>query len=289
MKNMIKKLSADLYQQMKADLDDLKGSGIPKSQMLRDAILIVQKYLDELKALVDANPFLGEEEEIWFFKIEKPRFYRWLIFYTELFAIDNTKPIIGKEEIKEHYNDQMRYINRFFRSHEFHYQYFRLDSNELDRLYFIRGASPLKTEMSLIPRVDPSFGTGHEFLFSNFRAYEMLQRYLSDQLTSDVGIGLENQSSEQKGKKFAWTGDQVNLIEMIYGLWLTGQFNNGKADLSDIVAVLQNVFQVNLGQYFRRFSEIKQRKGMSKTRFLDQMRDALQKKIFDWEGGIAEK
>ncbi|QIL40630.1 hypothetical protein G7074_15970 [Pedobacter sp. HDW13] len=286
---MIKKLSADLYQQMKADLDDLKGSAIPKIQMLKDAILIVQKYLDELKVLVDANPFLGEEEEIWFFKIEKPRFYRWLIFYTELFAIDSTKPIIGKEEIKEHYNDQMRYINRFFRSHEFHYQYFRLDSNELDRLYFIRGASPLKTEMSLVPRVDPSFGTGHEFLFSNFRAYEMLQRYLSDQLTSDVGIGLENQSSEQKGKKFAWTGDQINLIEMIYGLWLTGQFNNGKADLSDIVAVLQNVFQVNLGQYFRRFSEIKQRKGMSKTRFLDQMRDALQKKIFDWEGGIAKK
>src|SRR5689334_14011982 len=101
MKNMIRKLSADLYQQMKAEFEDLNNSTMPKNQMLKDAILIVQKYLAQLKALVEANPFKGEEEEIWFFKTEKPRFYRWLIFYTELFAIDNTKPVTGEKGIKE--------------------------------------------------------------------------------------------------------------------------------------------------------------------------------------------
>ena len=282
---MIRKLSADLYQQMKADLEDLKGGTIPKSQMLKDAILIVQKYLDELKVLVNANPFLDEEEEIWFFKIEKPRFYRWLIFYTELFAIDNTKPMIGEEELKEHYNDQMRYINRFFRSHEFHYQYFRMDGEELDRLYFLRGATSDKLDMNLVPRVDPSFGTGHEYLFSNFKAYEMLQRYLSKQLTFGIDGHIEN----KKNKKLTWTGERVDLIELIYGLWLTGQFNNGEAGLRTIAEVFQGMFDLDLNRYASRFSQIKQRKRMSKTKFLDQMRDALQKQIYDWEGEIAGK
>lgn len=282
---MIRKLSADLYQQMKADLEDLNNSTLPKNQILKDAILIVQKYLAQLKALVDANPFKCEEEEIWFFKTEKPRFYRWLIFYTELFAIDNTKPIRGEKALKEHYDDQMRYINRFFRLHEFHYQYFRLDSEELDRLYFLRGSTSSKLEMSLVPRVDPSFGTGHEYLFSSFKAYEMLQRYLSDQLT----FGKDGRIGNKRNKKLTWTGEIVDMIELIYGLWLTGQFNGGKAGLSAIAEVFQRMFEVDLNRYASKFSQIKQRKGMSKTKFLDQMRDALQKQIYDWEGEVAGK
>lgn len=282
---MIRKLSADLYQQMKADLEDLNNSTMPKNQMLKDAILIVQKYLAQLKALVEANSFKDEEEEIWFFKTEKPRFYRWLIFYTELFAIDNTKPVTGEKGIKEHYNDQMRYINRFFRLHEFHYQYFRMDSEELDRLYFLRGTTSSNLDMSLVPRVDPSFGTGHEYLFSNFKAYEMLQRYLSDQLT----FGKDGRIGNKRNKKLAWTGEIVDMIELIYGLWLTGQFNGGKAGLSAIAEVFQRMFDVDLNRYASKFSQIKQRKGMSKTKFLDQMRDALQKQIYDWEGDVAGK
>jgi len=282
---MIKKLSADLYQQMKADLEDLNNSTVPKNQMLKDAILIVQKYLDQLKALVDANPFSCEEEEIWFFKTEKPRFYRWLIFYTELFAIDNTKPIRGEKALKEHYNDQMRYINRFFRSHEFHYQYFRMDSKDLDRLYFLRGMASSRLDMSLVPKVDPSFGTGHEYLFSNFKAYEMLQRHLSEQLT----FGTAGNIGNKKNKKLVWTGDGVDLIELIYGLWLTGQFNDGEAGLRSIAEAFEGMFEVDLNRYASRFSQIKQRKGMSKTKFLDQMRDALQKQIYDWEGEVTGK
>lgn len=277
---MIKKLSADLYQQMKADLEDLNNSTVSKKQMLKDAIFIVQKYLDQLKALLEANPFEDEEEEIWFFKTEKPRFYRWLIFYTELFAIDNTKPIRGEKALKEHYDDQMRYINRFFRSHEFHYQYFRLDSKELDRLYFLRGTHSSKLDMSLVPRVDPSFGTGHEYLFSNFKAYEMLQRYLGDQLT----FGINDHIGSKRNKKLAWTGEVVDMIELIYGLWLSGQFNDGKAGLRAIAEAFQQMFEVDLKRYASKFSQIKQRKGMSKTKFLDQMRDALQKQIYNWEG-----
>lgn len=50
------------------------------------------------------------------------------------------------------------------------------------------------------------------------------------------------------------------------------QVNGGDVDLSDLMDVLEVCFQVNLSRYFRGFTEIKRRKSISKTKFLDQMR-----------------
>lgn len=50
-------------------------------------------------------------------------------------------------------------------------------------------------------------------------------------------------------------------------------------NLSDLMDVFEVCFQVNLSRYFRRFTEIKLRKSISKTKFLDQMREAVNKRI----------
>jgi hypothetical protein len=85
----------------------------------------------------------------------------------------------------------------------------------------------------------------------------------------------------KKGRETQWTGDSCNLVELVYGVYEMRQVNNGEVDLSDLMDVFEQVFQVNLSRYFRRFTEIKRRKTISKTRFLDQMRDAVNKRIDD--------
>jgi hypothetical protein len=287
--DMMKKRSANLYEKMKTGLEELKEEGLPKQEMLKKAVLTVQQYLDELKELVDRYSFANEGEEIWFFKSEKPRFYRWLIFYSELLNIDSTKPLGKGEKIKGHYREQMRYINRFYRSHEFQYQYYRLGTDQLDHLFFLRGASSTDLRLSSVPQVDPSFGTGHEYLFSRFRAGEMLQKHLSDLIASEQIPRVTDARGNLDKGRLKWTGESLNLIEVLYGLYSTGQINNGKVELSEVAAAFEYVFQVNLNRYFRRFAEIKQRKGMSKTRFLDEMREALLKKIDESDAFRPEK
>jgi hypothetical protein len=286
---MLKKRTANLYEKMKAALEKLKEEGLPKTEMLKRSVLAVQQHLDELKELVDRYSFTDEDEEIWFFKSEKPRFYRWLIFYSELLNIDSTKPLGKDEKIKGHYREQMRYINRFYRSHEFQYQYYRLGTDELDRLFFLRGASSKDLRLSSVPQVDPSFGTGHEYLFSRFRACEMLQKHLGDLIACEQNPKVTDASGNLNRGRLKWTGESLNLIEVLYGLYSTGQINNGKVELSEVAAAFEYVFQVNLNRYFRRFAEIKQRKGMSKTRFLDEMREALLKKIDESDAFRPEK
>ncbi|WP_235526114.1 RteC domain-containing protein [Pedobacter sp. Leaf216] len=269
---------------MEKDLEMLKRDRLSKSMMLKQAMLTVQQYLDDLRGFVEHYQFTDKEEEIWFFKVEKPRFARWLIFYSELLNIDTTKPLGINNKLKDHYNEQIRYINRFYRTHEFQYQYYRLGTDELDHLFFLRGASSKDIRLSSVPRVDPSFGTGHEYLFSRFMAFEMLQGHLNDLMVDQHhSLGSRQPANFDTGK-LKWTGESLNLIEIVYGLYSTGQINNGKTELSEIAEVFQRVFQVNLNRYYRRFVEIKQRKGMSKTRFLDEMREALRKKIDDANG-----
>ncbi|WP_316824740.1 RteC domain-containing protein [Pedobacter miscanthi] len=274
---MIKKLSSALYTKMKAELEKFNDDQMDKMDMLKNAVLTVHRYLDELKQIIEKYPFADEDEEIWFFKTEKPMFYRWLIFYTELLNIDSTRPLGEGKRLNDHYREQVRYINRFLRSHEFQYQYFRLGNDELDHLFFLRGASSKDIRLSSVPTVDPSFGTGHEYLFSKFRACELLQDYLKRKLSARKGLTAENAVVGKARMK--WTGESLNLIEILYALHGSGQINNGRVELSEIAAAFQQLFQVNLSRYFRRFAEIKQRKGMSKTRFLDQMREVLIKKI----------
>jgi hypothetical protein len=67
---------------------------------------------------------------------------------------------------------------------------------------------------------------------------------------------------------------QRRCFELIYGIFDCEQVNRGNVDLSDLMDVLEQVFQINLSRYFRRFTEIKRRKSMSKRRFLDEMRNA---------------
>ena len=90
----------------------------------------------------------------------------------------------------------------------------------------------------------------------------------------------------KKGKALRWTGDSCNLIELVYGIFDCRQVNDGEVDLSDLMDVFEQCFQINLSRYFRRFTEIKRRKSMSKTRFLDEMARMVNKRIDDGDAYV---
>jgi hypothetical protein len=87
------------------------------------------------------------------------------------------------------------------------------------------------------------------------------------------------QNLPDDGIEIKWTGDVINVIELAYGLWLTGQINNGNASLNQIVRWLEKNLSVSIGIAQRKFSEISRRKRISITKYLDQMKDAIIRKI----------
>jgi len=86
---------------------------------------------------------------------------------------------------------------------------------------------------------------------------------------------LTSTSTEQ----MRWTGDTINLAELGYGLYCTGQLNNGAAGISQIFRWLEEKLQVSIGIPAKRFAAIRGRKRLSQTKYMDEMKDSILKKI----------
>ena len=254
-------------------------------ERMREELAAVRTVMEELRKMVGENGFASQAEEIDFFKQVKPRFYMLMVLSAERYGFEMARPMRKGKKRERFYLGQLDYIERFFRRHEFLYQYYRLGSLEMDALYFVRGYQPFGVLTADLPPLDPGFSTIGDYLFAKFMALEKLREIvlLEMEVPSVAGTGVVR---SKKGKALRWTGDSCNLIELVYGIFDCRQVNDGEVDLSDLMDVFEQCFQINLSRYFRRFTEIKRRKSMSKTRFLDEMARVVNKRIDDGDAYV---
>jgi hypothetical protein len=91
---------------------------------------------------------------------------------------------------------------------------------------------------------------------------------------------IEFQTKEEVLYNFNWSATKVDLIELIYALQCSGTINNGNSDIKKIAKACEQLFNIDLGNYYRTFSDIRSRK-MSQTKFIDKLKDSLLNKIID--------
>ncbi|TCD08605.1 hypothetical protein EZ449_12255 [Pedobacter frigidisoli] len=251
---------------------------MPALERMRGELAAVRLALNKLKDVVGASGFGSQSEEVEFFKAVKPKFYSLLVLSAERYGFENARPLRSGKSRERFYEGQLDYISRFFHQHEFLYQYYRMGAVELDSLYFVRGAEEVGLIGGDLPALDPSFSTVGDYLFSKFMALEKLREIVLSEMEVP-SLGGTGVVRSKKGRELRWTGDSCNLIELVYGIFDCRQVNDGEVDLSDLMDVFEQCFQINLSRYFRRFTEIKRRKSMSKTRFLDEMARMVNKRI----------
>lgn len=270
---------------LKEDIDHFNDLGTTAVQRLAGVLNAIQEAVKELKIYVATNPFINYSEEIHFFKYEKPKFFAERLFALEVFTVESNKPLSDELLLKAYYESELRVIKRFFDQHRFLHQYYLLDGSEMDETYFTRGGEPSLLFLPDMRETDPAFSTAGDFLFAKFIAMERLQEYLIAQLYSPENTSIYQ--FKRRGKALKWTGEKSNLIEVAYGLFETGQLNDGEAKISDIIEWLEDTLDINLSRYYRRFTEIKMRKVISPTKYLEEMREALLKRIEEgdaWKG-----
>ncbi|UOE47842.1 RteC domain-containing protein [Mucilaginibacter sp. SMC90] len=249
-------------------------------KLLNAALAVISSTVEDLRAVIAISHPSGEEE-VEFFKVIKPRVLAYQFFYTALFKLESGKPVGPPELIREYYHKKLLQGAAYFNEHRFYYDYYRFGSNDLDQYLFIRGASlPLIPFAELGPP-DKSFSTLLDYTFARFISIEMLSDYISEKLgySDNQKLFNSNVHSEKKQRKMRWTGETVNLVEIAYGIWLTGQINNGSATITDIFYWLEDNLQVSIGKPHRRWLDISKRKRISPTRFINQMEAEINNRI----------
>ncbi len=76
-----------------------------------------------------------------------------------------------------------------------------------------------------------------------------------------------------------WTGNAIDLVELIYGIYEMGCINNGEMPLKQLAPLLYRIFGVEAKDCYRFYIDIKRRKTISHTHFLEQMQERLNERI----------
>jgi hypothetical protein len=278
---MIQEISIRLLKQLEEDLEQACFQIKDPLQRWTTTLKITREALKRLRAHISDLKFKDKSEEIPIFKYIKPSFYQWQIYYTELYNIETNLPHGNAEKQADFLEQELLYIDRFFRKYAFLYQYYKLNATELDNLYFVRGAEMQSILLPEVPDLDPEFSTSCDYLFSKFKAFEALKDWLLERLlllkkkhidpqllTGSLHVGDMN-----------WTGDTIDLAEVGLGFYHTGKLNNGTAGLGEIFRWLEEIFHVNIGVPAKRFAELRKRKRLSRTRYLNEMRNSLNLKM----------
>jgi hypothetical protein len=282
--NMENIIAEQWLREMESELKLLDGVETTPVERLRHSMPLITRIIADVKKWVLDEGFRSTETEIYFFKHIKPRFYAHQIYELLYYNLRMQLPEGTPEMIRTFYEEEFQQVIRLFRVEGFHYQYYKTKATELDHLYFLRDATPTEAAVPDLIDPPPGFSTAMDYRFAKFIAYERLRDYLLEQLTNELVRNRIVKVVKENDVELNWTGDSINLVEIGYGIWLTGQVNNGNASITEILAGLENCFRVKIGTAFRRWQSISRRKRISMTKYLDEMKEALIKRLDDENG-----
>lgn len=272
MKATFNKIKTELEEALLADADQTTSA-----VMLNQGTGLIDTALAALRSDVSKEGFENQSDEIEFFKAFKPAILSLKIELIYIYNLKLNEPVGTGETVINYYESEIKSIQSFFRMNSFHYQYFKNNLTDMDAAYFTRNAGPLALPIDDITDLDPLFSTPMSLLFAKFRGYEVVQKFSLNQISA--ASESPNSGGQDPKDNLKWTGDSINIVELAYGLYLTGQLNNGNASLNRIVRWLEANFQVKIGNIQRRFTEIGNRKRLSQTKYIDQMKEDILDKI----------
>ncbi|MGE8514446.1 MAG: RteC domain-containing protein [Chryseobacterium culicis] len=236
-----------------------------KDLILRSESILMEADLSigKLKELLLNHNFQDWAEEIFFFKITKPKFISIYIYYSKVLAIESSKPYGDASVLKRYYESERSNLLYFYRDQKEFISYYRRNANYLDKKYFIRYKFDFKQKLSPeIYSYDSHFTTSHDHLVSQLIANDLLDQYLSEKI--ETGLLQNNQDGNWS---LEWTAPKVALIELLFALHQTKCFNAGQSDIAEIFRWAEVTLRINLGNYHKTLNEIKLRKS-ERTKFL---------------------
>lgn len=264
---------------LEKDLESIEALNEEILLIAEKGVFLSNAAIEKLKEMVLIRGFKSRKEEIQFFKNTKPKVVARFIYYSYLFKIENKRPISSIKAQQKFLTSQIDSLQEYFIEHQDFYHYYVSGKTSFDNLYFLRENSQTSYIVTELFYNDSKFSTLHDISVAIILAFQKLIHYLKKEkysLTKREGesnVPLENFSN------LSWSGTKVDLIELTYALQTSGNINEGEADIIKIASIFKKVFNIELGDVYRTFLEIRARK-INRTKFLDRLKKSLINKMY---------
>lgn len=272
----------EVFRAFKQEIQPVLASNLNLAVNSKTGIEISCNHIHSLRCILRDNKFPTIEEEIHFFKVVKPFLHSHIIFFSKIFNYQlHLHP--GSIEKKRNYIDSHIEQNKqlICRDSEF-LGYYRTSDVKLDQFYFVRGHDKLVLISDpSFHFTDPDFSTSHDNSVAQIIAYDLIQNYLNNELhdlrMAEIHLNTNVQSPAILND-LSWTASKTDLVEMIYALQASGAIRDGEADIKKMQMVCEKLFNLELGNVYKTYLEIKSRK-TDKTSFLTRLKYNLELKI----------
>ena len=276
----MKELLENILSEIDVEIDEIDLYGYDIVENSLSMVHRLQAVLNDLKAKLQTYSFPAKEDEITFFKTQKPEILGRLLFFYKIYRIETQCPDGSNDVIRNYISKELDNLTYFFNRNLDFYQYYRSHSTLYDEYYVVRGKSDLRlcTDSAQFDK-DPNFSTGYDYKVAKIIANEMLRIYLNKRLVKlETNTQVEDNLQKCLKYPFRFTGKKVFLIELGYSLVSSGDINNGNVEIKEMMNFLGTVFQVELGNYYAAYIAMKERK-KDRTAYLSRLQDSLVKRM----------
>ena len=276
----MKELVNNMLAEIEVDISEIDLYGYDIIETSLSMVHRLQELLNDLKTKLQTYSFPAKEDEITFFKTQKPEILGRLLFFYKIYRIETQCPNGSNDVIRNYISKELDNLTYFFNRNLDFYQYYRSHSTLYDEDYFVRGKSDLRlcTDSAQFDK-DPNFSTGYDYKVAKIIANEMLRIYLNKRLVKlETNTQVEGNLQKCLKYPFRFTGKKVFLIELGYSLVSSGDINNGNVEIKEMMNFLGTVFQMELGDYYAAYIAMKERK-KDRTAYLSRLQDSLVKRM----------
>ena len=243
-------------------------------EIIENNLKSTRYIITDLRKLIEEHTFQSETEETIFFKQIKPLFSGSLIYWERLHRLYLQMPVGGEAILRKYYKRKLKNLKAFHALHSGFYEYLRGNYDYLDSLYFLRTSRSFEESVNSVD-LNPKFTTVKDRLVGEIYANELLEQYIHGLLNKQVEISTH---ADKDFPALQWTGSRAGLVELIYALQSSGVYNHGQIGIGQLADSFQQLFNVDLGNYYHVFTELRLRK-KSRTALLDHLKERVIQKM----------
>lgn len=263
---------------LNADLKKIEDNADGEVQKAEQGILVCRKYIDKLKEFITGRAFADEEEEVHFFKYQKPAFTSKLHYYMDLLKLESGMGMTDRLSKLSYYKRQIRNVAAFTRTNKEFIFYYRTGSTALDELYFKRGNADIKLLSNpMIVQFDPLFTTLYDGLVAELVAKERLAKHIGERIQELEGIETPPEV-KPRGPKLKWTAPKVGLVEVVLSFIEADVFNSGTLKPGKIIEFFAPIGDMDSTEFHRKIVDIAKRK-KNVTVMLDELGEAVRNRV----------
>lgn len=200
----------------RVEIEEVSEDSFDEFNSVEKGIQISRKCLQRLRLVVRNGKFINKENEIRFFKKQKPFIYGNLKFYVKLYKYLLQKPKGSNKSIRMFIDEEIKKLQTYYNQNIDFIRYYRQNSTCLDEFYFLRG----NDNIGLISDTshfytDAEFSTSHDNAVAKIIAYDLLLAYYLEGLNE---LKKKQQYTTNPVKRhfesldLGWTANKIDLI-----------------------------------------------------------------------------